>query len=84
MLNACPHENGEQIKQLYNLAIIRYINMTSLSFERIPELEFSRKRGLPPNLCTNNKGCMKNKGGLYYKEQINVKRLNSAFYFGHC
>ncbi len=24
---------------------------------------------------------MKNKGGLYYKKQINVKRLNSAFYF---
>ncbi len=24
---------------------------------------------------------MKNKGGLYYKEQINVKRLNSAFCF---
>ncbi|ODS34212.1 MAG: hypothetical protein SCARUB_00688, partial [Candidatus Scalindua rubra] len=53
MFNACPHENGEQFKQLYNLAIIRYINMTSLSFERIPELESSRKRGLPPNLCTN-------------------------------
>lgn len=24
---------------------------------------------------------MKNEGELYYKEQINVKRLNSAFYF---
>ena len=24
---------------------------------------------------------MKNKGGLYYKKQINVKRLNSASYF---
>ena len=24
---------------------------------------------------------MKNEGGLYYKQQINVKRLNSAFYF---
>ncbi len=24
---------------------------------------------------------MKNKGELYYKEQINVKRLNSATYF---
>jgi hypothetical protein len=22
MFNACPHENGEQIKQLYNLAIL--------------------------------------------------------------
>ncbi len=51
--NACPHGNGEQIKQLYNLAIIRYITMISLSFERIPELEASRKRGLPPDLCTN-------------------------------
>ncbi len=28
MFNACPHENGEQIKQLYNLAIIRYINFS--------------------------------------------------------
>ena len=27
--------------------------MTSLSFERIPILESSRKRGLPPNLHTN-------------------------------
>ncbi len=24
---------------------------------------------------------MKNKGELYYKKQINVKRLNSVFYF---
>ncbi len=43
----------KKIKHLYNLAIIRYINMISLSFERIPILESSRKRGLPPNLCTN-------------------------------
>jgi hypothetical protein len=53
MFNACPHENGEQIKQIYNLAIMRYINMISLSFERLPELEYPRKRGLPSNLCTN-------------------------------
>ena len=43
------------IMSLYDLAINRYVNKTNLSFEEIPELESSRKRGMSPNLC-NNKG----------------------------
>jgi hypothetical protein len=44
----------------FNDLAICYVNMINLSFERIPILESSRKRGLPPELCTN-KGKFENR-----------------------